>query len=85
MTVEKIDYSLDITAEICPMTFVRAKLLIERMAPGQVCMIRLCGDEPLSNVPRSIHDLGHTIMSLEKEPHEDPQQQAWRLIVRKQG
>lgn len=67
------DYYLDITAEACPMTFVRTKLLIEKMAPGQRAEIRLQGREPLSNVPRSAAELGHEVGALVAEPGEDAQ------------
>lgn len=59
------DYQLDITGEVCPMTFVRTKLLLERMSPGQVANIRLRGGEPLDNVPRAVRDHGHEVLSLE--------------------
>ena len=65
--VERADYYLDITADVCPMTFVRARLLIERMAPGQIAVIRLKGEEPLTNVPASVAELGHTVESLTPE------------------
>lgn len=63
----KSDHTLDITEEVCPLTFVKAKLAIERMAPGEVLEIRLRGDEPLENVPQSLSDLGHEILSLDPE------------------
>lgn len=59
------DYQLDITDQICPMTFVRTKLLIEKMAPGETAAIRLKGTEPLDNVPRSVREYGHEVVSLE--------------------
>lgn len=58
------DYQLDITAEVCPMTFVRTKLLLERMAPGQTASIRLRGGEPLDNVPRAVREHGHEVLRL---------------------
>jgi TusA-related sulfurtransferase len=64
---EDADFFLDITGEVCPMTFVRTKLLIERMAPGQTAAIRLQGAEPLANVPRSIVESGHQVLSLHPE------------------
>jgi TusA-related sulfurtransferase len=64
------NYYLDITTELCPMTFVRTKLLVERMAPGQTAQVRLKGSEPLANVPRSVAELGHEIVSLAAEPGE---------------
>ena len=78
----KADYSLDITAEVCPMTFVRTKLLVERMAPGETVEIRLKGKEPLANVPRSIAELGHEIIACAPEPGEQSDG-VHRLIVRK--
>jgi tRNA 2-thiouridine synthesizing protein A len=59
------DQELDITAEICPMTFVRTRLALDRMQPGQVLLVRLRGDEPLRNVPRTAREQGHEVLSLE--------------------
>lgn len=81
MTAET-DYSLDITAEVCPMTFVRAKLLVERMASGETAAIRLKGKEPLANVPRSLAELGHEIVGCWPEPGEDAAG-IHRLVMRK--
>ncbi|HMR29679.1 MAG TPA: sulfurtransferase TusA family protein [Geminicoccaceae bacterium] len=58
------DFELDICAEVCPMTFVRTKLLLERMVPGQTANIRLRGSEPVDNVPRAVRDHGHEVLSL---------------------
>ena len=78
-----INVFLDITAEICPMTFVKTKLLIESMQPGQVAEVRLKGKEPLENVPRSVRDYGHEIVSLEPEDPERPTGGIHRLILKK--
>jgi TusA-related sulfurtransferase len=61
------DYYLDITSDICPITFVKAKLLIEKMSAGEVAEIRLGEGEPLINVPRSVKSEGHTVLSLESD------------------
>ncbi len=61
------DESIDITGEVCPMTFVRTKLKLERMKPGEVLSVRLKGDEPLRNVPRAARDEGHTILGIVAE------------------
>jgi TusA-related sulfurtransferase len=61
------DHELDITRDVCPMTFVRTRLMIEKMEQGEILAIRLCGDEPLKNVPDSLVELGHRILSLEPE------------------
>ena len=67
-----VDCRLDITGETCPLTFVRTKLLLERMQSGQVAEIRLQGTEPLDNVPKSVRDHGHTVLSLAPESAGSP-------------
>ena len=69
---------LDITHLVCPMTFVRTKLAIERMSAGEVLEVRLNEGEPLVNVPRSVEEMGHQVVSLEREPKSES---IYRLIV----
>jgi len=76
------DYFLDITDQVCPLTFVRTKLLLEKMAPGETAEVRLKGSEPLGNVPRNVQDHGHEVMSLEAEAGE-PEDGVHRLVIRK--
>src|SRR6201997_4898332 len=59
------DQELDITSEVCPMTFVRTRLALDRMAPGQVLLVKLKGEEPLRNVPRTAAEQGHQVPSVE--------------------
>jgi TusA-related sulfurtransferase len=59
--------SIDITGEVCPMTFVRTKLKLERMRSGEVLVVRLRGEEPLRNVPRAARDEGHSILGIVPE------------------
>ncbi|NDH62293.1 MAG: sulfurtransferase TusA family protein [Alphaproteobacteria bacterium] len=63
----KPDHDIDITGEVCPMTFVRTKLRLERMRSGEVLSVRLRGDEPLRNVPRAARDEGHTVLGIEAD------------------
>lgn len=65
------DYFLDITADVCPMTFVKTKLLIERMSPGEIAEIRLNAGEPLENVPRSLDELGHVVLDISPDAAAD--------------
>jgi tRNA 2-thiouridine synthesizing protein A len=78
-----IDHFIDITAEICPLTFVKTKLLIERMRPGEVAEVRLKGQEPLENVPRSVTDHGHAVLGLEPEDSGQGPFGVHRLTLRK--
>jgi TusA-related sulfurtransferase len=61
------DHDIDITGEVCPMTFVRTKLRLERLNPGETLAVRLRGEEPLRNVPRAARDEGHTILGIETD------------------
>ena len=80
MTIPPGDYKLDITNDTCPLTFVKTRLLIERVPSGATIEIRLKRGEPLSNVPRSIQELGHEILALEPETEDDD---VHRLVIRK--
>lgn len=64
-------YHLDITADVCPITFVKTKLMLEKMPGGTVLAVRLKGAEPLENVPRSVRAHGHEVISLTPEAPDD--------------
>jgi TusA-related sulfurtransferase len=53
--------SLDITGITCPMTWVRTKLELERMEPGEELEVRCREGEALENVPRSAREAGHAV------------------------
>jgi TusA-related sulfurtransferase len=57
------DFDIDITGDVCPMTYVRTRLALDRLAPGQVLGVTLRGDEPLRNVPLSATRQGHAILA----------------------
>ena len=60
-------YHLDITADVCPITFVKTKLMLEKAPVGAIVTVRLKGAEPLDNVPRSVRAHGHEVISLVAE------------------
>jgi TusA-related sulfurtransferase len=74
------EHFLDITAEVCPMTFVRTKLLIEKMAAGEQALIYLNAGEPLDNVPRSIREHGHVIINIGALDAAEPQGRHFILL-----
>lgn len=80
----EIAHFLDISSDICPMTFVKTKLFLERLDAGAVLEVRLQGPEPLNNVPRSVRDHGHEVLSLAPEDpaHSEPGA-PHRLVIRK--
>lgn len=65
--MQDVAREIDITNDLCPMTFVRTRLALDRMAPGEILRVRLKGEEPLRNVPRSAVEQGHELLSLETD------------------
>jgi TusA-related sulfurtransferase len=53
--------TLDITGLRCPMTWVRTKLELERLSPGDELTVRCPAGEALENVPRSAREAGHDV------------------------
>ena len=58
---------IDIRRDICPMTFVKTKLKLEKMEVGQILEVMLCEGEPLLNLPKSVKQEGHKILDVKKE------------------
>lgn len=58
------DSRLDITTETCPMTFVRTRLALDRLRPGEVLEVLMQGDEPRRNVPRTAEEQGYTVLGM---------------------
>ena len=60
------DAELDLRGVICPYNFVKTKLKLETMELGQVLSVLLDDGDPIKNVPRSVSDDGHTVLSQER-------------------
>lgn len=69
------DARIDITGDICPMTFVRTRLALDRLSPGQVLLVELRGEEPLRNVPRTAEEQGHAVLG--RQPGEGGRTRLW--------
>lgn len=46
------------------MTFVRTRLALDRMAPGQILCVVMRGAEPVANVPRTATEQGHAVLAM---------------------
>jgi len=57
---------LDITAETCPMTFIKTKVALHGLSKGETLEVLLCGEEALRNVPRAVEENGDKIVSIER-------------------
>ncbi|MSP00251.1 MAG: sulfurtransferase TusA family protein [Acetobacteraceae bacterium] len=66
-TLAAADRTIDITRDLCPMTFVKTRIALDRLAPGQTLLVRLRGEEPLRNVPRTATEQGHTVLERHDE------------------
>ena len=60
----KIDDTIDITEVVCPITFVKVKMALEDLDDGQILGVHLNEGEPIQNVPRSLKDEGHKVLSV---------------------
>jgi tRNA 2-thiouridine synthesizing protein A len=61
------DRDIDITRDVCPMTFVKTRIALDRLSPGQTLLVRLRGEEPTRNVPRTATEQGHTVLKQHEE------------------
>ena len=54
-------HALDVTDVTCPLTWVRTKLALERLEPGDELTVVVNEGEALENVPRSAAEAGHEV------------------------
>ncbi|MBX3234867.1 MAG: sulfurtransferase TusA family protein [Nitrospiraceae bacterium] len=71
------DAELDLRGVICPYNFVKTKLKLETMEAGQVLLVHLDDGDPIRNVPRSVSDDGHDILSQVRVD------QSFRVMIKK--
>jgi len=71
------DAELDLRGVICPYNFVKTKLKLEAMEQGQILSVLLDDGDPIRNVPRSVSNEGHTILS------EDRIEGSYRVVIRR--
>ncbi|MBI5575930.1 MAG: sulfurtransferase TusA family protein [Deltaproteobacteria bacterium] len=57
---------LDITRDVCPMTFVKVKMGLSKMTTSEHLEVRL-KEEALKNVISSLKSEGHKIVRVEKQ------------------
>jgi TusA-related sulfurtransferase len=69
------DAELDLHGVMCPYNYVKTKLKLEEMKPGQILAVIIDDGEPIRNVPRSAHDEGHKILQIQKLDH------AYRVLI----
>lgn len=80
MTTFSVTKTVDVSSDTCPMTFVRTRLQLDRLAAGDILEVRFHGEEPRLNLPRSLTEQGHAVLQLDLDP-----KGGGRLLVRKGG
>ncbi len=78
MSEVKADRELDLKGEVCPFTFVKSKLILEQMEPGEILKVLLDYKPSVENVPKSMREEGQEVLEV-KEVGEN----LWEVIVRK--
>ncbi len=58
---------VDLTCEVCPGTFMKAKLHLDQLAPGETLELALKVGDALRDIPRSIKDEGHRIEGVRRQ------------------
>ena len=73
----KPNFFLDISSDICPMTFVKTKLQLQKMASGEILEVKLSEGEPLESVPENVELDGHKIISIKPNGNDS------RVLIKK--
>ena len=71
------DVKKDFRGVMCPMNFVKTKIALTPMKSGQLLEILLDDGAPIENVPGSVKNEGHTVLSTEKVEN------YWKVLIRK--
>ena len=74
----KVDKKVDLKGQVCPYTFVRSKLAIEKMNVGEVLEIVLDHQPAVENVPKSMENEGQKVLKIDQTGEKE-----WHLFVRK--
>ncbi len=72
---------IDVRLDSCPITWVKTRIALERVGPGERVVVLLREGEPLRSVPASAAEEGHRVVSM--EPLEDQGPGAWELVLEK--
>ncbi|MBI5417782.1 sulfurtransferase TusA family protein [Candidatus Poribacteria bacterium] len=67
MEEKSIAASIDLTNDVCPITFVKSKLKLEELNTGDILQIKLKKGSAVENVPRSLKMEGHKIIKVNRD------------------
>tara|TARA_B100000579_G_C22542904_1_gene716127 strand:- start:233 stop:466 length:234 start_codon:yes stop_codon:yes gene_type:complete len=64
--LKKIVNVINLCGEVCPMTFVKTRLAIEKINYGERIKVIFDSSEAEVNVPKSLKELNHKIIEINK-------------------
>lgn len=73
----KVDLVKELVGVKCPMNFVKTKMALSQLEKGNILEITLDDGEPIDNVPKSVKEEGHVILSEVKVDN------YWRVRIKK--
>lgn len=72
--------TLDLAGDVCPITWVKAKVALDTLEAGQVLQVRLAEGQALTDVPRSAKIDGHRVVGVE-----DNGDGTFTVLIEKEG
>jgi TusA-related sulfurtransferase len=75
----KASKTVDLKGQVCPYTFVRSKLAIEKMSLGDVLEVIFDHKPAVENVPRSMENEGQKVLKVEQTGEKE-----WHVYIRKE-
>tara|TARA_Y100001935_G_scaffold167881_1_gene138324 strand:- start:4173 stop:4406 length:234 start_codon:yes stop_codon:yes gene_type:complete len=61
---QKLVNELNLKGEVCPMTFVKTKLAIEKLNSGEKLKVIFNSSEAKINVPKSLKELNYKVITI---------------------
>lgn len=74
---KEISMHIDLQGVACPMNFVKTKLALEGLERGELLSVILDEGDAMLNVPRSVKEEGHRIVTVE------PRGETFKVIIEK--
>jgi TusA-related sulfurtransferase len=69
---------IDLRGEVCPYTFVKSKLILEEMDPGDLLEVVVDFAPATNNIPRAMTDEGHEVLEVSQIKSTE-----WKIVIRK--
>ncbi|HZS34627.1 MAG TPA: sulfurtransferase TusA family protein [Methylomirabilota bacterium] len=73
-------HELDLRGEVCPYTFLKARLVLESLPRGALLRVLVDNEPSARDVPRSLAGAGHAVLSCRPVPAG-----GWAIVARREG